>query len=189
MQEVIIMLKIIAIDDEYSTLKLLPLIINWEDYGFELTKTFSNVQQALDFICTNEVDAVISDICMPGMTGIDFVKEMNSSFPDILIVFLSAYKDFEYAQTAVKYGVFDYITKPIDFDDIEDLLIRLKKALIVKKQFKNNYSMYAKQQLIIDYMEHKINEEDIKNSLFGENGPDINRLPAAVLNIIIDNPI
>lgn len=180
------MINIIAIDDEYSVLNLLPHIIDWNEYGCELTKTFATAESALDYIAENDVDVVISDICMPNMTGIDFVKTLSASYPDITVVFLSAYKDFEYAQSAIKYGVFDYITKPLDFDELDSLLKRIVKSISAKQQIKNSYTIYEKQQIVIDFLSGKFTAEDFCAALKAAPAYSPEKSPAAVVTIKIN---
>lgn len=180
------MIKIIAIDDEYSVLNLLPHIINWNEYGCNLIKTFSAAESALDYIEQNEVDVVISDICMPNMSGIDFVQKLSALYPNITVVFLSAYKDFEYAKSAIKYGVFDYITKPLDFDDLDRLLKRLSKSISIKKQIQNSYTIYEKQQLLIDFISGKLSAADFCSALNLDPEYSPENSPAATVTIKIN---
>lgn len=177
------MIKTIAIDDEYSTLKLLPHIINWAEYGFELTKTFSDAEHAFEYICANDVDVVITDICMPNTNGIEFAEKLCASFPNITIVFLSAHKNFEFAHSAIKYGVFDYLTKPLDFDELENLLVRLSKSVRMARQMKNSYTIYEKQQLLIDFVSEKTELCDFIAALNLDEGYRPECSPAAILKI------
>ncbi len=180
------MINIIAIDDEYSVLNLLPHIIDWNEYGCNLTKTFSSAETALDYIAQNDVDVVISDICMPNMSGIDFVQKLSALYPNITVVFLSAYKDFEYAKSAIKYGVFDYITKPLDFDELDRLLKRLSKSISIKQQMQNSYTIYEKQQILIDFISGKISSADFCNALNLDPEYSPENSPAATVTIKIN---
>lgn len=182
-KEVLDMIKAIAVDDEYSILKLLPHIIDWSEYGIELAEVFPSADAALLFMQSEEVDVVFSDICMPGTDGIEFAKILSEQYPHTIVIFLSAYKDFEYAQGAIKYGVFDYITKPLDFDELDRVLSRLSKKLSVKQSIKNSYTIYERQQLLLDYFSGTVGEAELRSSLCLPDDLCAGNAPAALLKI------
>ncbi len=116
------MYTLILVDDEPLALKQLSSLIKWEDYGFKLLKTFTRGQEAITFIEKNHPDLVITDIKMPYVTGIDIAEYCFNSHFLTTVAFMSAYRDFEYAQCALSYGVSEYIEKPIKKKDIIALL-------------------------------------------------------------------
>lgn len=123
------MYKIILIDDESFTIKSIARAIEWEKFGFELCEVFTNGFDCLEYVKYNHIDAAVSDIRMPQMDGMELSKKMIEIMPDVKIVLMSAYKDFEYAVEAIRMGAFDYIVKPFDFKMIENMLRKLEKAL------------------------------------------------------------
>lgn len=123
------MYKLAICDDEKRTLNQLSKIIDWNSFGFEVTATFSNGSDALEYIQKYGLDAVISDIKMPVMDGIELAKRIHSDYPEIKVLLISAYRDFEYAHSAIKYDVVSYVTKPITQSDFSEALLKLKKAL------------------------------------------------------------
>ncbi|MDY3927972.1 MAG: helix-turn-helix domain-containing protein [Clostridia bacterium] len=116
------MLKLIIIEDETTVLGVLNTLIGKADNRFEICGLFSCAEDAVDYISTNPVDAVISDICLSGMSGLDFFKLCHEKYPDIVLAAISAYSKFEYAQDAIKYGVADYMLKPITMSKTKELL-------------------------------------------------------------------
>ena len=170
------MLKIIAVDDEFQILNLLPKIIDWELFGFELTKTFSNAEEALKYIENNHVDVIFSDICMPGMDGFDFVKEISAGHRNISVVILTAHQKFEYAQKLIQFGIFDYLTKPIDYDSLTNLLERLKKHHSQNGEnisTDDSFMVWSLQQAVFDFSSDSINIAELSD-IFKAQSIDIN---------------
>lgn len=107
------MIKLIIIEDELQMLEHLSIMLDWASLGFEIAGLFSNGIEAKNYIDKNPVDCILSDIEIPFMSGIELAKYCHENFPEIKIVFISAYRNFEYALEAIQYGILNYITKPI----------------------------------------------------------------------------
>jgi YesN/AraC family two-component response regulator len=105
------------------------MYIPWNILGFEICADFGDGVQALEYALANSVDIVLCDVIMPVMGGLEFARhafEKNVSFK---IVFLSAYKDFEFARQALVYGVKDYILKPASYNNFAVTFSRIKSEL------------------------------------------------------------
>lgn len=144
-EEMVRMYRVLIVDDEVEILNGLKQYFPWKDFGFKVVFTAQNGREALKYIYKNHVDVLICDIRMPVMTGIQLAEQVTEQFPDIYIIFLSAYKDFEYARAALKYNVKDYILKPVYFEEMKNLLYKVKSDLdkrdSLKKETKDiNYS-------------------------------------------------
>ncbi len=117
------MLNVLIVDDEPFIRQGLRMMIDWESEGFSIVGEASDGIEALEMLEFSRVDLVIADIQMPGMGGLVLLKEMRErGMDDVHFVVLSGYKEFSYAQTAMKYGCLDYIIKPINKDDLLLLL-------------------------------------------------------------------
>ncbi len=123
------MYKIAIADDDMDVPTSLGNYFPWEDNGFEVVAKLFDGRQALEFLDCHEVDVLISDICMPVMSGIDLVRELRARGRKVQVVLLSAYKDFQYAQAAMSYGVRHYIVKPATYSEILDVLKKVKEEL------------------------------------------------------------
>lgn len=124
------MYKFIFVDDEDLMRDFFAEVMDFKAYGFTLVKMFSTAEEALEYLkITKDISVVITDIKMGNMSGIDFCERVREYNQKILMVVLSGYKDFEYAQRAIKCNVFDYVLKPTLYEDIEMLFKRLKKQL------------------------------------------------------------
>lgn len=123
------MYKLIIVDDEYGSARLMAEFIDYEEFGFSVSEVFSSAEKALEYIKDNSIDLIISDIKMYGMSGLELLKIVNERYPRIKVVLISAYRDFAYAKEAIAYDAFGYITKPISYSEFTNTLIKLKKEL------------------------------------------------------------
>lgn len=123
------MYKIIFADDEALVRNSIQKLIDWDNLGFELLYCCENGHELLEMVDKLNPDVVITDINMPFISGIDVAKEIRSNYPNIKIVFLTGYNDFEYAQVAVELKIMKYILKPVTAMNISQTLSELKIAL------------------------------------------------------------
>src|SRR5690625_6932486 len=112
------MYKVLLVDDERTILEGISGTVDWEAQGTKLCGTASNGLEALAFIKENHLDIVISDIMMPGLDGIQLIKKAYEIDPNIKWIILSGYGEFDYAQTAMRYGVKHYLLKPCNEENI-----------------------------------------------------------------------
>lgn len=128
------MYKIIIVDDEPSVRLGLSRVFNWAEYGFEIAGCADDGDSALELIKTVKPDAVISDVCMSRMDGIELIRLAKEINPLIEFVFMSGYADFNYAQQAMEYGAFLYLLKPIRKDEFYKIITKLTERLDAKKE-------------------------------------------------------
>lgn len=112
------MYRIIIVDDEEITRKALGAFLSEYFSNLELCGSFIDGEDALSYLSSHRVDIVLTDIRMPNMDGLELTKNIVQLYPDSIIFIISGYSEFEYARTALKYGVSNYLLKPIDFDDL-----------------------------------------------------------------------
>ena len=129
------MLKVMLVDDEPFIMQGLSVLIDWEDLGYKIVKTASNGGEAYEYLKENRVDLIISDISMPVMSGLDLLKKIREEgLSDAYFVVLSGYNDFAYAQQAIRYTCMDYLLKPINKEELTDILKRVyEEGRMVKK--------------------------------------------------------
>ena len=123
------MWKVIIADDEKLICRLVQTLVNWESMGLEIVGTAENGLEALDLIKEYEPNILITDIRMPGCDGLELIKKARQIKKDIEIIIISGYAHFEYAQTAIAYGVGNYILKPIKQDELIETLQKIIKKL------------------------------------------------------------
>ena len=107
------MLKTFLVEDEVVIREMIKKMIPWEQYGFELAGEAADGEMALPLILKSKPDLLITDIKMPFMDGLTLCKLVKKELPNIKIVILSGYDDFNYAKQAISIGVEDYLLKPI----------------------------------------------------------------------------
>lgn len=124
------MYKVILVDDEMFTRKGLIKLIDWEACGYEIVEEADNGEDALELIKNIQPDVVITDIRMPVLDGLELIRRVSmESIMSPVFIIISGYDDFNYAQKAVRYGVHDFILKPIDEIEFTETLLTLKDKL------------------------------------------------------------
>ena len=149
-------MHIIIIDDEKIAALALQKLV--QDYCNQNQislncQVFENAQDALSYISSCEIkpDILFTDIRMPGMDGLDLTHNLMSEYPDLLIVIISGYSDFNYSQTALKYKAFDYLLKPIYRQQIYECMDNLCGKL--KQNISNQQEIsYLKNQALFSQM-------------------------------------
>lgn len=131
------MINIILVDDESGQLEIMKNII-LELYSNFHIMCFDNSLKALNYISSNPVDAVITDIKMPRLSGLNLTKEISLLNRDIIVAIISAYNDFEYAQKAISYGVISYLIKPISHSKIMELFDKINEQIAEKEAHKEH---------------------------------------------------
>ena len=106
------MFKLIIADDERLIREALSATIDWKSHDIELAGVCRNGIEAYDMILDESPDIVLTDIRMPGMNGLDLIKRTHEAGIPAQFILLSGYGEFEYAKTAMQYGVKPYILKP-----------------------------------------------------------------------------
>ncbi len=116
------MMKAIICDDDEIILKGLTSVVEWSRLGIEIVGTATDGRAGLALMREKRPDLLLSDIKMPFYDGLALAQEAQKLKEDVLIVMLSGYDDFSYAQKAVRLGVLDYLMKPIDLDELYRVL-------------------------------------------------------------------
>ncbi|WP_372662231.1 helix-turn-helix domain-containing protein [Cohnella sp.] len=145
------MYKVMLVDDEVGVRNSIKAKMNWEAAGFQVNMEASNGEEALRLLRDSPLpELVISDIRMPQMDGITFIQVCKERYPELRIVVLSGYSDFEYMKSAIQLGVKDYLLKPVVRSELSDLMTKISVELEedrCNKQIRKLDLMKSSQQL------------------------------------------
>ena len=119
------MLKVVIADDEARVCQLILMLADWDGLGMEVAGVASNGLEALELVERLHPDILITDIRMPGCHGLELIERAKEKFPQLEIIIISGYAHFEFAQTAIKHGVGDYLIKPIKREELMATLEKL----------------------------------------------------------------
>lgn len=128
------MLKVIIADDEERICQLIQALVDWDSLGLTIVGVAHNGLEALELVKKNHPDILITDIRMPGCNGLELIENVKKAVQDLEIVIISGYAHFEYAQSAIKYGVGDYLLKPINKAELNSTLKKLKERAESRKE-------------------------------------------------------
>lgn len=103
------MYKVLLVDDEALIREAISENTRWKELGYELMGTCKNGREAIERLDQEEADLVLTDICMPYVDGMELTRYLYEKHKGVKVIIISGYDDFEYAKTAVKYQVMDYI--------------------------------------------------------------------------------
>ncbi|WP_424768402.1 response regulator transcription factor [Paenibacillus sp. sgz302251] len=118
--------NIMIVDDETGVRNSIKAKINWDDVGFRIIGEAANGEEALVLLETRPMpDVLMTDIRMPQMDGISLIKACKKRYPNLKLVVLSGYSDYEYMQAAIQVGVKDYLLKPVGRRELAALLRKL----------------------------------------------------------------
>lgn len=120
------MIRVLIVEDEPPIARVVKQRIEQFSEQFVVAGTAINGQAALEQLADGQIDVVFTDIRMPVMDGIALLQQIQALYPHVITVILSGYQEFSYAQSALRYGAYDYLLKPISKGKIEDILARLE---------------------------------------------------------------
>ncbi len=120
---------LVIVDDERIIREGLRDMVDWRALGFRVAACFEDGREALEFIESNRVQAILTDIRMADVSGIDIARHISEKMPDVRVVILSGYRDFEYARGALRYHAWRYLLKPVDFGELETVFRELNREI------------------------------------------------------------
>ena len=116
--------RVIIIDDEMLIRKLVRMKLDTERLNLDIVGEYGNGYEALEGVKEINPDIVISDICMPEEDGISFGEKCLKAFPNTKVIILTGFDDFDYVRRSLKAGVFDYLMKPVQAEELNNSVAR-----------------------------------------------------------------
>ncbi len=123
------MYRVVLIDDERLIVEGLRRVVKWSDYGCEVAATAEDAVTGAETIRRIRPDILFTDIRMPGQDGLTMLAGLRSEFPDMQVTVLTGYRDFSYAQEAIRLGVTRFLLKPSKMDEIQEALREMTARL------------------------------------------------------------
>lgn len=144
------MYSVIIIDDEYKIREGLIRYFPWEDLGFTISESFDSGLRALQYLKEHPVDLILTDIRMPHYDGLWLIEQLRANGWNTHIILLSAYPEFEYAKKAIALGVDGYLLKPVNHNELIELVSKIHAMLDAEQpvsgpESKGYYEQYLEQ--------------------------------------------
>lgn len=186
------MYKLLIADDESIIRKGIKKLVNYDDLNITEVLEAEEGQEAIDLAITHQPDIVLMDINMPEMDGLTAAKIIKENNPNVYLIILTGYDYFEYAQTAIRAKVDEYILKPISKKDIEyilknaiDKIDYLRKEQSIKNiKQTEDIEIDEENKLIKEYIEENIYHIDLSlNKMAEDIGYNSNYLSVLVKKI------
>jgi DNA-binding NtrC family response regulator len=179
---------IYVIDDEQTIRDGISLTLE-ADY---CVKSFPTAEPAIDAMAQDPPDLILLDVGLPGMDGIEALRQIKSSNPDILVIMITAYEDVDTVISAMKLGAYDYVIKPLHMDGLEVTIrnaldsIRLKKEIqqLQEKHLKENIPCFIREsnaiQDVMDFVQMVAQSPDTPVLIMGETGTGKELIASAI---------
>lgn len=129
------MYKVAIIDDEPLIVEGLSKTMAWEKWNCQVAGYAFDGREGMELIRKERPDIIITDINMPKMDGLKMIAGLKSEFPDIQLIILTGYREFEYARRAIELGVSRFLLKPSKMDELEEAIEAVTKRLEQAENF------------------------------------------------------
>lgn len=110
------------VDDEVIAVRSMKKRINWKEFGIDKVYEANSMKQAIEIFRETEIDILLCDIEMPGGSGLELFEWVKGYFPYVECIYITCHPDFEYIRKAMRLGSFDYLLKPIDYEELHEVL-------------------------------------------------------------------
>ena len=159
-------MQVLIVDDEAYMLDYLKELVDWGSYGFDRVLTIGSGSLARDLIGRGNPELLITDIRMPKVSGLDLCRYISDHKLPTKVIILSGYGEFEYAKQAIRYGVSEYLVKPVLKEQLEEALEKIVARYFPTKQSEGHASSDVI-KVLCDYIREHICEELSLETLAG----------------------
>lgn len=121
--------QVLIVDDEMPVVEGLVEVVDWDALGIDAVFTAADGYEALELLDRHAIDIVITDIRMPGFSGLELIRRIKATRSNTACIVLSGYAEFDYAKQAVASQAVDYIVKPVDFRELEEAIRKAVSAI------------------------------------------------------------
>ncbi len=165
-------MNVLIVDDQLSVINGILSGVHFKELGIDVVRSAASSEEALAVFDEIPVDIMLTDIEMPGESGLELTRKIQKKYPDTYRILLTSHAEFRYAQESVKLGCFDYLLQPSPYEEIEDCLLRALQQIYQERKKKR---LYEYGQLLetneTELMDHVVTEifsrvpEDVNSSL------------------------
>lgn len=141
------MYRIVIADDEWMIREGVKTTLPWDEMNCEIVGEAADGLSAWEQIESTAPDIVLTDIRMPGLNGLDLASQVAKHYPQVRVIFLTGFNDFEYARQAVKLGAFDYVLKPTNPEELVKTLESVKLEIDKERSLMNHLRELEQQVL------------------------------------------
>lgn len=131
------MIKVLVVEDEFMVRKLIIQLLPWNEMGFSVVGEAEDGLDAFQKVEELQPDVVLMDINIPEINGLELTKKVKDFRPDTDVVIITGYSDFSYAQEAIRGGATDYLTKPVNTEELSSILMKIQKKIQSRSHEKN----------------------------------------------------
>lgn len=162
---------VLIVDDELRIGSLINKLIHWDEFNMECVDVVDNGEKALEIIQSERCpDIVLTDIRMPKISGLDLIRMTREHHKKIKFIVISGYKEFEYAQQALQYGVEDYLLKPINEEELNHVMGKISERL--NEQWEAETEQKAFKEAVSE-SRHIIKRDFLKNIIETEEPEEV----------------
>jgi len=173
------MQKVMIVDDEPIAIEAITSGVNWADIQVSDVLSAYNAYDAKVILEKEDVDVFLCDIEMPGASGLELIEWVNKVRPNTVCIFLTCHSEFSYAKQAVALGVFDYLLKPIEYEELTDIL---KKAIARRKELISS----EQAKVMLSGLSHRITGDEQQENATAKTVDDVK---AYILHNISDEAL
>lgn len=137
------MYQLLIVDDEEWIRNGIAMTIPWEDYDIKVVGEASDAIEAMDMLHKYHPDVVVTDIVMPGPSGVELCGRIQKEKPDTKVIMLSGYDQFNYAREALRRGAFDYLLKPVEEQVLIETVQEAVRLLHKERDRDNQAELYT----------------------------------------------
>lgn len=128
------MIKMMVVEDEVILRKGICSVGKWNLLGIEICSVAGNGEEALQKVEECRPDIVLTDVVMPIMDGIELAKNLHERYPEIRMIFLSGYEEFDYVKKAMEYRAYNYMLKPAKIEKIEQVVCEVRDEILKERR-------------------------------------------------------
>ncbi|MBP3361228.1 MAG: response regulator [Clostridia bacterium] len=128
------MLNVMIVDDEKTIRNGLAKYVKWEEMGCEVKSVAASGEDALKCLGNTDIDIILTDIVMDGISGLELIDKVMREYPDIKTIILSGYDEFDYVKKAIDLGAYAYLTKPVNLEELSECIEKMRKKILEERE-------------------------------------------------------